>query len=119
MANEPIIHREKQLQFQLWSIEHARRNYPLRGKTVQDCVTEAEAVFGRATPNTPFSIHFSPDRSYQYIICEGVVANLPKSETGIYDSYMTPDNRPFISDGTNSFFPADLAKAAREACHYR
>ena len=80
--SQKVDHRDKNLQFQLFSMEHGRRGYPLRNKTMADCEQEAAAKFGNAQVHTPLSVHFTPDKKSQYIVCDGVAAYLPASAAG-------------------------------------
>lgn len=111
-----IEHRDKQLQFQLLSVEHARKGYPLRTSSLADCIELAKKQFGTAPCPVPFSMHFTPDKSQQYIICEGSVSMLPPSTTNqTYEAFTAPDGRIYISDGVVSFYPSDVLEATREA----
>ena len=112
-----IEHREKQLQWQLFNMEHARKGYPLKEQTMASCMELAKQAFGTARVAVPFSMRFTPDKMSQYIICEGIVAMLPPSTTGRnFESFTAPDGRIYISDGAASFYPADVIEASREAC---
>ena len=112
-----LDHRDKNLQFQLFSMEHGRRGYPLRTKTITDCEHEAAAAFGQAAVHTPLSIHFTPDRTAQYIVCDGISAYLPASASGKpYEVHSAPGTgKLFLSDGATSFYPDEIIQAAREA----
>ena len=115
--SQKVDHRDKNLQFQLFSMEHGRRGYPLRNKTMADCEQEAAAKFGNAQVHTPLSVHFTPDKSSQYIVCDGVAAYLPASAAGtVYEAHNHTDTgKVFLSDGVTSFYPDEIIQAAREA----
>jgi len=104
------------MQFQLFSMEHARKGYLLRTMTATQCIETAKQTFGTSPVSVPFSMHFTPDKTQQYIICDGIVSMLPPSTTGRqFDSYTSPtDGRIYISDGAASFYPADVIAATRE-----
>ena len=76
----------------------------------------AKKQFGTAPCPVPFSMHYTPDKGQQYIICEGAVSMLPPSTSGQpYEAHTAPDGSIYISDGVVSFYPADVVQATPEA----
>ncbi len=114
--DKPVEHRVKLVQWQLFAMEHARRGFPLRGKSVADCVASARSAFGETVLDVPFSMHYTPDRTAQYVIIQGATQMLPASTTGkAFDSFTAPDGRIYISDGQASFYVSDLLQQLQAA----
>jgi hypothetical protein len=79
-----------------------------------DCLKLCEEKYGTAAVDVAFQIHWLPNRSAQYIAGKGTQALLPHSDSP-YDVYKDGNNRPFVSNGLESYYVDDLLDAAKAA----